>query len=185
MLKKSSFLFLFCVLNLCLLAQEKPFDFGIEVQVYPTGVIPGLHLQKAISPYSAMNLRLGYQQINHRDLGVHESEIGSGFGFTIGYRQYFREGHDGFVLDARNDFWWNTLNWKDNIDSFDELRGQSKIIVAQPTLKGGYSIVFGQKDDYVFTPTIAFGYEINVKTEGSPVGEGAILLLGIELMQRF
>jgi hypothetical protein len=40
-------------------------------------------------------------------------------------------------------------------------------------------------DNWIFTPGIAFGVEINVKTEGEPVGEGAIILVGLMLGKRF
>jgi hypothetical protein len=55
-------------------------------------------------------------------------------------------------------------------------------LVLQPTLEAGWGFVVGEK--IVFTPTVAFGFEINVKTEGEPTGEGAIVLLGINLAYR-
>ena len=38
---------------------------------------------------------------------------------------------------------------------------------------------------FIFVPSIAFGAEINIKTEGAPVGEGAVLLLGFTFGKRF
>ncbi len=58
----------------------------------------------------------------------------------------------------------------------------SNITVIQPTIELGYLI---KKEFSHITPTIAFGYEWNVKTNGEPTGEGAILLLRIQIGKRF
>ena len=41
------------------------------------------------------------------------------------------------------------------------------------------------KNNFIVLPTISLGAEINVKTEGAEVGQGAILLLGATLAKRF
>jgi hypothetical protein len=33
---------------------------------------------------------VGCNLLNHKDFGVQESEKGGGFGFTLGYRYYFK-----------------------------------------------------------------------------------------------
>jgi hypothetical protein len=33
---------------------------------------------------------VGYNLLDHKDFGVQESEKGGGFGFTLGYRYYFK-----------------------------------------------------------------------------------------------
>ena len=60
--------------------------------------------------------------------------------------------------------------------------GKTDITVLQPTIQLAYIFL---KNDWLFTPHLAFGFEINVKTEGEEVGEGAILLGGISIGRRF
>ena len=158
-------------------------DIGLEVQAYPTGIISGLRIEKGFAGKHALHLRLGYNWIRHRDLGVHEDERGAGYGFTLGYKRYFSSDFQGWFLGLRSDVWWNKLDWKDNIDSATEVRGETNITVIQPTLKAGYSFLLA--NDWFFSPTLAFGYEVNVQTDGASVGEGAIVLLGIGIGKRF
>ena len=161
-----------------------PFDLGIEAQLYPTGFLLGTRLEKGITLRDAINLRIGYNFVNHRDWGVKMDERGGGAGFTIGYRRYFKDYLRGLFLGARNDIWFNSIDWKDEDENGNETSGNSKITVVQPTIELGYQFLL--KNEYwVIAPNIAFGYEINVKTEGEEVGEGAILLLGVSALYRF
>ena len=64
-------------------------------------------IEKAFKENYAFHLRLGYNWIRHQDFGEHEDERGDGYGFTLGYKRYFKEGHKGFFIGARNDFWFN------------------------------------------------------------------------------
>ncbi len=156
-------------------------DLNFELQVYPTGIIPGLRIEQNHNSKSATHIRLGYNWIRHRDLGIQDDERGHGFGFTLGHKRYFREGHKGWNLGVKSDFWWSILEWQQNIDQPNGTSGTTKITVIQPTLELGYLI---KKENIHFTPTLAFGYEWNVKTNGEPTGEGAILLLGIHVGKR-
>ncbi len=166
-------------------AQSSVFDLNFEFQAYPTGLIPGLRLEKGFADQHAVHLRLGYNWIRHRDLGVQDDERGDGYGFTLGYKYYFREAFQAWFLGARNDIWFNTLDWEDYdaggnvVDS-----GTTKITVVQPTAEVGFTFVSGE-GKWTFSPNLAFGYEVNVKTDGAEVGEGAILLLGIKIGPRF
>jgi len=174
---KSAFTLVFCfAIGLTCSAQsdlssDKNLEIGIEIQAYPTGIIPGVRLEKYINSNSSLNLRLGYQLIDHRDLGVHENEEGSGYGVSLAYRRFFKPGHKGLSLALRTDLWFNEIDWTDEL-----LSGTSKITVLQPTLMGEYAIQVGPS--IVVTPSLSFGYEWNVSTDGEPTGEGAIVLLG-------
>lgn len=162
----------------------KSFDIGLEIQAYPTGVIPGIHLEWGLSEKDGLLTRIGYNLVRHRDLGKHEDERGGGFGFTLGYRRYFKANRNGLFIGAKNDVWFNKIDWKDNIGQPNEVNGQTDITVLQPTAELGYVLNLGQ-NDWIFVPSVAFGAEINVKTEGAAVGEGAILLIGFTLGKRF
>jgi len=163
---------------------DKSFDVGLEVQAYPTGIIPGLHFEFGVGDKDGLLGRVGYNVVNHRDLGVQDKEKGGGFGFSIGYRRYFKEQRQGFFLGARTDLWFNKIDWKENPNLPTEVTGRTDITVFQPTAEAGY--VFNlKKEGWSFVPSIAFGAEINIKTEGLPVGEGAVLLLGFTFRKRF
>lgn len=174
---------LFLGITVSLSAQSSAFDLDFEFQAYPTGLIPGIKLEKGFSNHHAVGLRFGYQIIRHRDLGVHDDERGNGYGFTLGYKYYFKEGFKGLSLGVRNDIWFNELDWRDDPLVGGSIMGTSKITVVQPTAEATYLIPFGES--WIFSPSIAFGFEVNVKTEGEPVGEGAILLIGLNLGKRF
>ena len=153
-------------------------EIGLEVQVYPTGIIPGLRIERFLSEKSSWNVRLAYQFINHRDLGVQENEKGSGFGGSIAYRRFFNTNQKGFSLAFRSDIWLNTIDWTTGNDS-----GTTTLTILQPTLMGEY--VFQVSPSIYITPSLCFGWEWNVVTDGEPTGEGAILLVGCNFGFRF
>ncbi len=157
-------------------------DIGLEIQQYPTGYLLGLRAEWELTPHHNITLRAGYNGLDHQDFGVHESEIGGGFGGTLGYRYYFKPNAQAFFLGARADLWQNEVDWKDNIGTPGALFGTTDVWVLQPTAIAGY--LFLLQDHWVFTPTLAFGAEINIKTTGAPVGEGAIVLWGLQLAYR-
>ena len=154
-----------------------------EFQAYPTGLIPGIRVEKGFAGKNAVHFRLGYQIIDHRDLGKQDDETGNGYGFTLGYKRYFGADFKGFHAGVRNDIWFNEIDWKDGLDTPEPTSGTTDILVVQPTAEAGYTWLMG--NNWAFTPTVAFGFEVNVKTEGEPTGEGAILLLGIQFGKRF
>jgi len=157
-------------------------DITTEFQAYPTGLIPGLRFEKPFNEKNAVHLRLGYNWIRHGSLGVHDDERGDGFGFSVGYKRYLKPEYRSWYLGIKNDFWFNELDWED-LDAFGSVTGTTRITVVQPTLEAGY--LFLLKNDWIFSPSIAFGFEVNVRTQGAEVGEGAILLLGFNLGRRF
>ena len=75
--------------------------------------------------------------------------------------------------------WWNSIDWRDNIDTPPEITGKTDITVIQPTLL--LEDAFSLSDKWTLTPSIGIGYEWNASTDGEPTGEGAILLVGVSL----
>ena len=171
------------LLSCSFLAAKAQLHTAIEFQVYPTGLIPGIKFEIPLGPQDALQLRLGYNHVRHGDAGVHEDERGGGIGGSPGYRHYFEAGRKGWFLGARVDIWANDVDWKDNIDQANEVSGNTDIIVLQPTAEGGYLFELGESG-WTLAPSLAFGAEINVRTEGEEVGQGAILLIGINLGYR-
>ena len=179
-------LLVFFLLTNTLFSQEaaKPiFDINLEFQAYPTGLMPGIRFEKGFGWKNAVSLRLGYNVVRHGNAGVKDDETGGGFGFSLGYKRYLKSDYQKWFLGIRNDIWFNKVDWIDNLGTADESKGTAEIMVVQPTIEAGYLFQFGK--DLIFSPTLAFGYEINVKEDGGDVGEGAIMLIGLNLGKRF
>ncbi len=164
-------------------ADKSARDISFELQVYRTGIIPGVRFEYAFDDRQAVHLRLGIQEIRHEDFGVHEDERGDGAGFTLGYKRYLHPGLTGLSFSFRTDVWFNSLDWRDNIDTPSEVSGRTNVTVLQPTVEVSWHRSFGKK--YFFTPSAAAGFEINVDTDGEDVGEGFIFLIGALLGVRF
>jgi hypothetical protein len=164
-------------------AQNNVLDIDFEFQVYPTGLIPGCKIEKGFAAKNAVHLRLGYQIIDHRDLGVQDDETGTGYGFTLGYKRYIKDGFKAWYLGIRNDIWFNQIDWKSNSASPDKNMGTTDIIVVQPTAELGY--LWKLSEDWIISPSFAFGWEVNIQTEGEETGQGSILLFGLSIGRRF
>ena len=154
---------------------------GIELQVYPTGIMPGVRFEYGDAA-NEWHLRVGANLFDHRDLGVQEEEIGGGGGFTIGYRRYFAGEPTKWFIGARNDIWFNRNNWRTNIDFPNETSGTTNLVVVQPTAEAGYRFSLGD-GGWSLAPALGFGFEVNVVSNGADVGQGAILLVGLSLMK--
>ena len=103
--------------------------------------------------------------------------------FTVGYNYYFQPDHTKWFLGLRTDVWFNSVDWRNDIGTPGEMAGNSRIVVLQPTAIAGH--LFLLSEQWVLTPTLAFGYEVNVVEDGADVGEGPILLWGVNLAYRF
>ena len=163
-------------------AAQAPTDLTIEFQAYPTGLIPGIRIDKGFGEKHAFHLRGALNLIDHRDLGVQDDERGSGFGGTFGYRYYLKPEFQGWFLGIRTDVWRNTIEWESLTDI--PSAGTTKLWVVQPTLEGGYLFLLGNQS-WVFSPSLGFGVEVNVVTEGAETGQGMILLVGFSIGKRF
>ncbi len=165
-------------------ANGKYFEIGIEVQQYPTGSLSGIRGEVGLTNHHALDFRIGYNGLDHKDFGVHNTEVGGGFGGSVGYRYYFKPAHKNWFVGIRTDLWFNEVDWTDPVpDSNDLLEGVTNVVVLQPTAIGGYR--WALNDHFAITPTAAFGAEINIKTDGEEVGQGFILLWGLSLTYRF
>lgn len=162
-------------------APASQLGFAFEFQAYPTGLIPGVRADYFFGARHSLSARAGYNWVRHGDQGVQDNEWGDGFGGSLGYRYFFRVGWTNWFLGARSDVWANRMHWEDK-DANGQVTGSglSKIVVVQPTAEGGYLFPLG-KNGWFIAPSVAFGVEINVKTTGADVGEGAIFLLGFSV----
>lgn len=153
---------------------EAQSNVNFELQVYPTGIIPGVRVEHQLSEKTLLHLRAGFNIFDHRDLGVQDEETGWGYGFTVGASHQLKESK--FDLGIRNDIWFNNVDWVSLINTPAERRGETSITVIQPTVELTYKLTYNK---FSIRPSLAFGLEWNVRTEGEPTGEGAIVLLGI------
>jgi len=167
-------------LTTCSLSAQN--DVSLEFQVYPTGYIPTFSFDKAVGSSAAVTFRLGANIFDHRDLGVQDEEVGSGFGGSIGYKKYFSDLREKWFIHVRSDFWWNEVDWVDLRDGAN-VSGETSITVIQPTASIGYAFVTDA--NLVIAPSFSLGFEWNVRTSGDPTGEGSIILLGILVGKRF
>ncbi len=186
-MKNTRFLvFIFLVSTCSVFAQEhneKYLELGIEAQQYPTGFLLGGRAELGLSAHHAIELRLGYNLLDHKDFGEHDSEIGGGLGFTLGYRYYLNADNQKWFGGVRADLWFNEIDWEDlATDILPASQGTTNVKVLQPTAIVGYR--WGINDHFAISPTLAVGAEINIKTDGEAVGQGAIILWGINLTYR-
>jgi len=180
--KENRFLFTTIVIIFALtITAQSQTDISLEAQIYPTGFIPGITIDKHIGTRDVFYLRVGFNFFNHRDLGVQLNEEGKGYGFSLGYKRYLNQNQTGFRYGLKTDLWLNKVNWA-NINSFGPVNGETRITVIQPTGEVSYVWNF---ENIFFAPSLAFGFEWNVKTKGEPTGEGAILLVGAQIGKRF
>ncbi len=160
---------------------------GVEAQGYLTGVIAAIKYEHGFARSNhAVNVRVGYNLVRHRDLGVQDDERGGGAGLSLGYRYYFYRDsglYRGFFLGAKTDLWFNKIHWKNSSGTLQETSGTTRIGVFQPTAEAGYC--WTVRKSFNITPYLALGAEINVKTKGEAVGQGAIFLAGLSVGYRF
>ena len=177
------YLFTLCSLFALSIAAQRPTDVSFQLQVYPTGIIPGISAEKSISDKGRIGARIGANLFDHRDLGEQDDEIGWGVGFSIDYQHYFKQNFEGWHLEFKNDFWFSNVDWTNFPENGDIVEGETDITVIQPTVSLGYTIL--SNSNLVIRPTIGFGLEWNVRTDGEPTGEGPIGLIGISIGKRF
>lgn len=161
-----------CTIFLLFAGYAQAQRIGLEVQQYPTGFLSGIYGEFELKDQHTLNLRLGYNALDHQDFGVHDSEIGGGFGGSLGYRYYFKPAFKKTFIGVRSDLWFNSIDWEDISEA-----GNTKVTVLQPTVLAGYAWSVGERLRIV--PELAFGREINVVTNGAEVGQGFILLWGL------
>ncbi|QDU65013.1 hypothetical protein [Engelhardtia mirabilis] len=155
---------------------------GVEMQVYPAGVIAGLHTQYLLDERRALTFRIAANVADRNDYGKQDDEQGGGWGVGAGYRSYFGPRREGWLWGARADLWTLEIDWTDDPGLPGEQSGSTDVLVFQPTIEAGYGWDLG---DWRLELLAGFGFEINVVEHGRDVGEGPIGLLGVTLVSDF
>ena len=155
---------------------------GLELQAYPAGVITGLHVQRSLGERDVLTFRAAWNATDRQDFGEHDDESGGGFGGGVGYRRWLESDREGWMWGGRIDLWDLEVDWEDDAPSAS--KGTTDVLVLQPTIEGGYSFGLGESA-WRCDVVAAFGFEINVDSDGEDVGEGPIGLLGVTFVRGF
>ena len=176
-------LLLFSVISVDARAQA---SVGLTLQAYPAGLITSIQGSISISPASQALAFVAWNATDRRDWGKHDNEEGGGPGAGLAWRYYFSADHSGFFAGVRTDLWFLDIDWTDTAPNRNvpDRTGTTEVTVLQPTAQIGYALPLGAKR-WVLEGAAALGAEVNVRTDGEAVGEGAILLVGLGLSYRF
>lgn len=180
-------LFLFMIVNVVQSKAQSDVlevkQLGIEVQGYPTGIMPGICLDLSKWEHATISTRIGFDIARRQAFsGLNDDERGWGPGFSLGYRYYAGGNCNGFYVGARTDMWWLNIAWKDS--SNIPKQGNSDILVAIPTVELGYVFPF-KHSPFKLGVGISQGREFNLITNGKPVGQGYITLLTLKAVKTF
>ena len=175
--------------GLCLISNAAAEGYGLggELQLYPAGVNVTARLSMSVANNQRLAFYAGYNESDRQDFGEHDNEKGGGAGVGAGLQHYFGPQQSGWYAGGRLDVWRLGIDWRDRRNGTD-VEGTTDITVLQPTARGGYSWLLGdsaQNGQWAIEAGLALGAEINIKTNGEDVGEGAILLGGVAVEYRF
>jgi hypothetical protein len=157
----------------------KTTDVGGEIQYQPDGLLLHLHLAFNAKTHHAVIFRAGYNKINTGS-PTHYSEVGNGWGGSLGYRYYFDPVPRKFFGGFRIDGYKMTVHWSIPVTESD-----TKIAFLQPAIETGYTFLIN--DMFFITPHLSAGYQIKISSKGEAVvyGEGFIPQVGISAGWRF
>ena len=153
--------------------------FGPSVRVYPAGIVTEgvIEVPLGRGSWNAV-LSGGYNGARRGHFGRHDDERGGGPGLALGLDRRLGPPSSGWLIGVRLDWWWLGIDWTDRSP---ERRGHTSVRVLQPTARVGYGwTVFRGRAR--LEGSVGLGAEINVRTDGEPVGQGAIGLVGVSLL---
>ena len=159
------------------LKAQKKDDFkntlGLSAQVYPAGFIPTINYEHFLNGPSSLLFRFGGNFVDRQDFSdVNETEEGSGFGGTIGYRRHFSLTKGKLVAGLNFDIWNLNIDWTDGPSNTPNF-GRTRTLFLQPWVEGGYFFKIKNTGSQLGV-TLGFGREINAITDGEDVAQGFI-----------
>lgn len=149
----------------------------VEWRAYPSGQIAGLGWQAElphVGPQVRGSVVLLANRARRGHAGRHDDERGDGWGVGLAVERFLAAPDAGWSLGARIDAFQLEIDYRD-----PGVVGHSRATVLQPTLSAGYTQVLD--NGWHLQYSAGFGAEINVRTRGAKVGDGAIGLLGLRL----
>ena len=168
------------LLALCAASAVRADDGGPvgELRVYPSGLILGAGWRQPLGPRDEAQATLLYNRARRGGNGRHEDERGDGAGIGLAWEHYFRDGRLGWSMRGSADLSALRIDYRDGATT-----GRSDITVLQPAIGAAYT--FSSDDDrWRWKLGASVGSEINIRTRGSKVGDGAILLIGLSVSAR-
>ncbi len=150
---------------------------NVELRAYPSGEIFSVGWQRLLGPTDVGTASVLYNRAERGNNGRHDDEHGRGGGVSYAWDHFLTAERLGWSFEGRADLSRLRINYRDG-----NLSGQSSITVLQPTLGVGYSIPLGEQWRLRFGASV--GAEINLRTKGSKVGDGAIGLLSLSIAPR-
>ena len=172
-----------CTPTLAQSTSDPSLSVGVDLQRYPVGNIAAVVFRVPLGDRDDVIFGVGYNEADREDNGEFDDESGEGFGTHIAYRRYLDPERKGWSYGGRVDFFRLDIDWIDEEGSAQERRGTTEIGVLQPAGVGAYGWHLGNA--WTVELSVALGAEINVRTDGEDVGEGAILLGGVSFLRRF
>lgn len=144
---------------------------GPSLELYPAGAIVTARYSIDVGEDARIHFHAGMNATDRRDWGEHALERGAGFGGGVAGHRYLSSDRMGPWIGVRADIWDLAIDWE-NPGS----RGETQVTVFQPSARAGWTFpALG----ITFDASAALGMEMNIKTTGEPVGEGAIFLVGL------
>jgi hypothetical protein len=154
-------------------------NVGAEIQWYPAGWIYGARADLYLGKNVNWNFRIAYNNIDRKDFSdLNDTEVGGGFGASLGYRHYFGK-RKGLFFGGRADIWNLTIDWTDASNPVPMQSGSTDITVFQPTVEIGYQFIV--KKHWTIAPAFTNGYELNVITKGDKVMGSFVTLVGVNV----
>lgn len=161
------------VLGLCIVTRPvAAAGLGGEFRLYPSGAIASASVELPIGARDQVSPSLSYEFAERGNNGEHDEEHGGGVGIGAGVDHYFAARGGGWFVGGRLEVFFLDIDWSDPGRS-----GSSKVRVLQPTVSGGYGWRLSNR--YALQCALSLGDEINIRTRGEKVGDGAILLAGV------
>ncbi len=149
-------------------------DLGLSIQVYPAGLIPTLNLEKYLNENTSLLFRAGLNIVDRQDFSdFNDTEEGTGYGGTVGYRKHYPAGKGKFIAGLNLDVWSLSIDWTDTVGGDAFISGSTYTLVVQPWLEGGYFLPINNTKSQIGL-TLGFGREINVIVNGDEVEQGFI-----------
>ncbi len=166
------------------------------IHIYPTALVNGLRLDYGVSDKVSVFVRGAYSVTDRKDWGVFENEKGRGVGLGLGYEQRTPFLSTNLFVGLSANFWFMQVDWQGwsfpncldvytpeecALMDFIPIRteGATNVIVFQPALNTSYLVKLGPA--VFLKPSLSLGIEVNVKTRGNTVGQGLVLLSGLQL----
>lgn len=171
------------VLAITSLTAQDSFDgktnLGVSAQFYPAGFIPTINLETYLSEKSSLVFRAGLNIVDRQDFSdFNDTEEGTGFGGSVGYRKHFPSGKGKFIAGFNIDVWSLNIDWTDTIAGI-QTSGSTYTLVVQPWLEGGYFLPIKNTKSQIGL-TLGFGREINAITSGDEVEQGFIASIALQ-----